>query len=273
MTQEEIQINNIKEHNFDKWAKNLMKTKFTFDKWQCKQVGINNEGPYKNEYNNITINDIKESLVNCSDYGLVNKDHYLNYLWSTTNNSNKKEINKINTNLFYPFAWLRKKIAIKLSKADKLLRKHDLFLVVSSGWRHPETQKISQKMVEGDYGSVYIKKAFSSAEIPPHSTGGAVDIELWSLQTNKPLSFSYSGDIINSFVLENKVILTKNKKIKKEIRRILYHVLCSPNICLSKDEIFTVHPGEFWHFGFGDPLSSYLNKKNESIYGFIEPNN
>jgi hypothetical protein len=52
-------------------------------------------------------------------------------------------------------------------------------------------------------------------------------------------------------------------------RRILYHMLCTEGIVLKKDELFTEHPGEFWHYGDGDPLSSYLQKEKCARYSMI----
>jgi hypothetical protein len=55
-------------------------------------------------------------------------------------------------------------------------------------------------------------------------------------------------------------------------RRILYHVLCTQGIVFDRQEdLFVEHPGEYWHFGDGDPLSAYLRREEFARCGLLEP--
>jgi hypothetical protein len=96
-------------------------------------------------------------------------------------------------------------------------------------------------------------------------------LELWSLQINKPLSFSYPGDLIGFYELEMKNNLSPIEKTKRDVRRILFHALTTSGICLDERETFIIHPGEFWHFGSGDPLSAYLARQKFAKYGETKP--
>lgn len=261
MDYQQKQLEAISHHQFDSWSKDLMSKPVVFDPWQTTQVGENNDGVYRQQYPLLPVQDNHEPLVNCLNFGLIGKDYYLNILWDQ-NNLKKESLLSLDTKHFYPFAWVRLSIAQKLQHLDAILRQHGLFLVINSGWRHPQVQELATKLMSAYYGDDYLKIALAPSSITPHSTGGAVDLELWSLQLNQPLSFSYPNDIINSFVLEQKSNLTETETIKRNIRRILFHLL-------SKN--FVAHPGEFWHFGYGDPLSSYLTHQPFAVYGYVNP--
>jgi len=63
------------------------------------------------------------------------------------------------------------------------------------------------------------------------------------------------------------------EKTKRKIRRVLFHCLTTPGICLNRKDICVIHPGEFWHFGSGDPLSAYLSQEKFARYGETKPPN
>src|SRR3989344_9516435 len=168
------QANRISLHKFDSWSLELMNKPYKFDKWACGQVGENNEGVYREGYQNLPVKDNGEELVSCSDYGLVSKDYYLNVFLDEVKQKSDLLMPLLQNKQLFPFAWVRQTVAQRLMKVDMFLRSHDLLLVVNSGWRG--------------------------------------------------------------------------------------------------DEVFTVHPGEFWHFGDGDPLSAYLKRFEYAKYGYIRPN-
>jgi hypothetical protein len=85
------------------------------------------------------------------------------------------------------------------------------------------------------------------------------------------LSYSYPGDLINAFVLEKREPVNEEEKEKAKIRRILYHLLASPGWALGENEMFKVHPGEYWHFGEGDPLSAFLKGEKKAKFGYAKP--
>jgi len=262
---EQTLVNNFSSHKFDNWAKSLFNKKPTLDKWAYQQVGAKSDGPYRDKYRQLPIKECGEELVNSSVYGLVNKDYYLNKAYDLFIRNNDDFLPLIKNRKLYPFAWIRKSIAQKLQQADILLRKHDLFLSLDSGWRHPLVQSLAAQQAKSKLGEKEVRRMFSPnyknpvTNPTPHNTGGACDVGLWSLQSQKRLVF------YNFCTLELKPEknLSKLDKVKKSARRLLFHVLSSTGL--------TIHPGEFWHFGDGDPLSAFLNKQPYAKFGYIEP--
>jgi D-alanyl-D-alanine dipeptidase len=274
MSNWEEQKKNIEAHEFDIWSKKLMESPFIFSDWECSQVGEENEGPYRQAYQELEIADNGEALVPCADWGLVSSDYYLGVLLDDPINNTRMAQTFLSKRLLFPFAWVRESIAKRLSKADKTLRNHGMFLVVRSGWRDGEIQTTARGLMKNEYGEDYIKKAvaeYKPGSLTPHITGGACDIELWSLQTGQSLSYSYPGDLISAFVLERKKPANEEETEKRKIRRILYHLLASPGLVLSEKEIMKVHPGEYWHFGDGDPLSAFLRGEKIAKFGYARP--
>jgi len=268
---EQTLIDNFSSHRFDLWSQSLFNKKPTLDMWAYQQVGTKNDGPYRDKYRQLPIKECGEELVNSSVYGLVNKDYYLNKAYDLFIRGDEAFLPLIKDRKVYPFAWIRKSVAVKLQQADALLRKHNLFLSLDSGWRHPSVQSLAAQQAKAKLGEKEVRRMFSPnhknpvASPTPHNTGGACDVGLWSFQSQKRLAFSYPGDDYNFYTLELKPEkhLSKLDKDKKFARRLLFHVLTSTGL--------TIHPGEFWHFGDGDPLSAYLNKQPFAKFGYIEP--
>jgi D-alanyl-D-alanine dipeptidase len=115
---------------------------------------------------------------------------------------------------------------------------------------------------------------------PPHSTGAAFDLEIWSLEIGCRLEMYYTeggANVYNAYAME-KLALDGTRPGEEAFvtalcnRRILYHVLCTKGIVFESDsELFCNHPGEFWHFGIGDPLSAYLSREPAARFGIIYP--
>lgn len=266
-------VSKIDKHSFDSWSKDLMNTPPVINEWQNQQVGEKNDGPYRKGYQELPIKENGDPLVNAAAYGVISWDYYLNKLFDELLNNNKEFLPAFENRLLFPFAWIRKSIAVRLQKADKLLRQHDFYLSLNSGWRHPNIQQIARDLATKRAGTEVANQLFSNPQtgVSPHSTGGACDVQLWSLQTGDHLDFTYLGDDYGFYNLELKKDLDDSEKKKREIRRILYHVLCTPSVCLTKREVLTIHPGEYWHFGDQDPLSAYLKGQPFAEHGPIEP--
>ena len=264
---------NLFGHLFDDWCWDIMGLPPILDDWQIAQV-VDKLGPYREGYRNLPIEDNHEPLVSCSSFGLVSKDYYLNKLAD----GEMIFLPALEKKLIYPIAWVRKSVAESLKIVDDLLRKHGLFIVITSGWRHSQTQELAIKWSRQKYGETETDRRYANVDdsqqkvIVPHQTGGAVDLELWSLQTNRPLTrIESTDDEINFFVLEKKANITEPEVNKRYVRRLLFHLLTSPNVCLPDTRLFTIHPGEFWHYGYGDSLSAFFKKEPFAIYGPTEP--
>lgn len=258
-------------------------TPIPIDQWAMNQVGLSNDGEYKKEYPNIEVRDIGEELVSLSEFGLVSSDFYMDeYLKGKTYLSEG-----IKNNLLYSHAFLRKGIVARLQAVDEVLRVNGYFLHIQSGWRHPKIQEIVKNEYSLHHGRESADKMFAPVlegkAPPPHSTGGAFDLEIRSLKygarqelyyiyKNKHIYGAYHSELLakghDDFVVDN---------LFNEVlfnRRLLYHLLCTKGVVFSNSEdLFCCHPGECWHFGFGDPLSAYLRQQEYAIYGLIKPKN
>lgn len=100
-----------------------------------------------------------------------------------------------------------------------------------------------------------------SVNIPPHSTGGAIDIEMIDGDGNLvDLGMAIKDwakvhpDICGTFSLIISEEATRNRKILLDIMH---------------EHEFVNYPKEWWHFSYGDRLWAYLKKKKVAIYGGI----
>lgn len=173
---------------------------------------------------------------------------------------------------------IRKTIYEKLCQAQNKLPNGWKFRIYE-GLRSLNVQKI---LFDSLYNSLKLKKLAQSEEelfkqtslliapvkffngtinIPAHSTGGAVDLEV----TNK------DGDLVN-FGMEIKdwntvapnICETFSQNISEEARKnrkILLDIMYGQE--------FVNYPYEWWHFSYGDRLWAYLMNKNEAFYGGI----
>jgi D-alanyl-D-alanine dipeptidase len=98
--------------------------------------------------------------------------------------------------------------------------------------------------------------------IPPHSTGGAVDIELIDKDSNL-IDFGMAIKDWNK--VDPDICQTYSPKISTQAaqnRKMLLDVMY--------EQEFVNYPYEWWHFSYGDRLWAYLMDKREAFYGGIE---
>lgn len=250
--------------------------------WRLHHVGRMNEGPYKGLYQKMPVNeDFPDILVDVSKFGISGSDYYLdNYILGASSfESLFKE------RLLFSRPLLRRSHALRLAKADAFLRRNGLFLFIRSGWRHRKVQLLAKSEFSQREGVDAAERIFADARpdiaAPPHSTGAAADIEVWSLRDGVPLrveAIIHGRRILGLYDLELLNIETsggiENESPVAEAlrnRRILYHVLCTEGIALEKDELWVEHPGEYWHFGSGDALSAFLKKNRKADCGEVHP--
>lgn len=243
------------------------------DDWTYAQIGKRNDGPFKNNYQGLKVKECKDALVDVDILGLSNKDCYFQKF------SNKKGF--LAKKLITEKVFLRKSHAERLAKADKYFRKRGLFIHIVSGWRHPELQKIIKREYAENFGQKKADRLFASIDkkVPaPHSTGASFDAELRNIFTNKKIEMNvyFNNEKISSLYWAEKLLkkgnlnTTSAEAVKN--RRILHHGLCLKNVIFEKNkDLFTAHPGEYWHYGDGDTLSSFLKKKKFIKYGVIYP--
>lgn len=268
--------------NFTSAIEILRRTPIPIDTWKEAQVGDNNNGPYKQNYPNISVEENNsEPLIDVSIYGLASSDFYMDRLLEGDQSLKPA----FDNGLFWSRALLRNSHARRLAQVDKYLRQNGLFLFIASGWRHPELQRIITTNFAKQYGEDEARRMFAPVRgdkaPPPHSTGAAADLEIWSLDMGCRLEMYYTDNdinIYNAYLMErmsasrSPITLTERFSTSLMNRRILFHVLCTQSVVFENEQdLFCNHPGEFWHFGDGDPLSAYLSQEPIAPYGAIYP--
>lgn len=96
---------------------------------------------------------------------------------------------------------------------------------------------------------------------PPHSTGGAVDLEVTDSNGNL---IDFGMAIMDWNKVEPDICETYSKNISGEAtrnRKILLDIMY--------EQGFVNYPREWWHFSYGDRLWAFLTEKKEAIYGGI----
>ncbi|WP_133140484.1 M15 family metallopeptidase [Legionella genomosp. 1] len=97
--------------------------------------------------------------------------------------------------------------------------------------------------------------------VPPHSTGGAVDLEVID-STGHVVDFGM--EIKDWSQVAPEICHTSSQHISDEAkknRKILLEIMY--------EQEFVNYPQEWWHFSYGDKLWAYLMNKEEAIYGGI----
>lgn len=166
--------------------------------------------------------------------------------------------------------YVRRTIAKMLTKAEKKLQKKfsTLSLYVTYGYRSLEIQ------TERFLGELSKQKYFANAvelyeethryvavpSVAGHPTGGAIDIIIKDLKTNKIIDFG-----ANQYDYSNKLIYVFSPNVSKrarENRMLLRNILMSVG--------FAPFDGEWWHFSYGDREWAYYYKKKKAIYNQIK---
>ena len=98
--------------------------------------------------------------------------------------------------------------------------------------------------------------------IPPHSTGGAIDVYLIDKDSN-PVDM---GILVEDWVTDQDGVIsqTDSKKISTEAaenRNIMSTALQSVG--------FVNYSGEYWHWSYGDRYWAYMTNQGHAIYGTV----
>ncbi len=170
------------------------------------------------------------------------------------------------------YSRLRKSVVVKLLGATQYLPQGFQFLVIE-GHRPLSLQK---KYFEGYSEELYNthpswnkERVYQEASkyvappeiIPPHSTGGAVDLTL--AKEGKEIDM---GTRLNASPEESRnACFTLAENISDEAkmnRQLLINALTKSD--------FVNYPTEWWHWSYGDRYWAYLKKKPNAIFASIE---
>lgn len=177
-----------------------------------------------------------------------------------------------NRNKSKTFSLVRKSVADKLIEAQKNLPPKIHFLIIE-GYRPVSLQKeyfqeylkeLRESYPNWNKKKIYqeaIKYVAPSDIIPPHTTGGAIDL---TLVTNKnkeidmgtPLNASPDETRKTCFTFARNV-----SKISKKNRKILINAMSKAG--------FINYPTEWWHWSYGDRYWAYFKKQKHSFYNKI----
>ncbi len=243
-------------------------------------------------YKNISVDEhdtrYQEPLVKAEHLNLAGESYY-----ARTDGGNVPYGEKIGGSLLA--IWLRKTVAEKLVHVNDRLKDFNVELFIWDAYRpiacqqglwdffHAQAQK---EMPHADMDEIkaYVLKyvsdptRFNSADPttwPTHSTGGAVDLTLRDLKTQKLLDmgthFDDMSEVSHSDYFERKVLAGEADESDPPVqnRRLLHWAMAQ--------EGFVNYPYEFWHFDWGDQM--YINNGHDqgkdvpekAWYGYIEP--
>lgn len=134
-------------------------------------------------------------------------------------------------------------------------------LVQSQGWQQ---EKLSPEQKESIWALVYQIWAVPNqnpATPPPHSTGGAVDLALADA-TGAIVDFGSPIDEISARSQPDYYQQDLQGQVYHHHRMLLKTVMESAG--------FQRHPGEWWHFCYGDQMWAWLSEATTAIYGRME---
>lgn len=206
------------------------------------------------KYNKIKIRENNESLVDLAKFGFVLEPKYFEEGLSSESKM-----------------FLREGVAQKLLKIQQSLG--GLRLKIWDGFRSRDVQNnIYQnyweevKKVHPDWDEeklknevgVFVSPPYQEDRIPPHTTGGAVDLTLVDSDGNDldmGTEFDYFGPEASSFFYE---VYLDQPKIA-ENRKILREAMLA--------EDFTLDADEWWHFDYGSQIWALKRGKPFAIYG------
>ncbi|MFO7695609.1 MAG: M15 family metallopeptidase [Anaerolineae bacterium] len=267
----------------DALLQQLRQTPVPLDHWRATKVGLDNSGPYRAEYRSLEVREEGSNpLVDVSRYGLVSGDIYVDeFLAGVVEHAPAHS-----SGVLFSRGLLRETHARRLAKVDAFLRSCGLCLFIRSAWRDPVLQDTARfayaKRAGDNEAAALFAPTHASGAPSPHSTGAAFDVELVDIRsgTFPVMRAQVNGkDVVGLYELEELAAAQPSHFVGNcratralQNRRILYHALCSQGVALDDSAaLFVEHPGEFWHFGDGDPLSAYLAREPYARCGRLTP--
>lgn len=192
----------------------------------------------------IRIDDCGESLINVADHLPT---HWV-YSW-------------------LGFSDLANRLALREGVVDRLVRASEELpkefdIVVLDGWRPRVFQKrlmeYYEEMHQGDVGG-YVAESGGRA-VPPHTTGGAVDLTL--MWRGAPLGLGTDFDAFTAAAaVDSAEGVDDSLGVVRNLRRLLGGVLWKAGLA--------PYPLEWWHWSFGDQLWAANREEPVAIYGEV----
>jgi D-alanyl-D-alanine dipeptidase len=182
-----------------------------------------------------------------------------------------------------PQLWLRQSVAEKLVRVNGWLAPQGLELFVFDGWRPravqayfhdvwmPAEQTRRDPGLKGDALVRAVEKYWAApsrqdGSPAPHATGGAVDLTLrWT--GGEALWMGSIFDDVTALAHRDRFEAPQGFSFSDDEARANRRLLH----WLMDGEGFAGHPGEWWHFSFGDQLWAALSGAPAAHYGLAAP--
>lgn len=202
-------------------------------------------------WQSVPVEECGEALVNLVDFGVLCEPAYFNMGLSDN-----------------PVIQVRESVAVKLARVDTALA--GLRLKVWDGFRPRSVQRAIYRQFwdelqkqHPDWSDDELHTAAQQfvappdlpGTIPPHTTGGAVDLTLADLD-------GLNIDMGTGFDDFSPKAATFSDDISDDARRNRDILLAAMS-----NEGFVNYSEEWWHFGYGDPLSAVICQLPKAIYG------
>jgi D-alanyl-D-alanine dipeptidase len=181
------------------------------------------------------------------------------------------------------YTWMRYTVYKKLKEAQMRLPAKYRFCLYEA-YRHPELQdelfKSHLASVKVQYPEFSEPAAFNHAcklfsplyhldgslNIPPHSTGAAIDVylvdpegQVWDMGIHPK---DWKTDVDASLTQTNSGLISEQAK---KNRALMSHALHSVG--------FVNYPTEYWHWSYGDRYWAYIKQRPYAMYGSVDLSN
>lgn len=178
------------------------------------------------------------------------------------------------------YYWVRQTVANKLKLASKNLPK-GYHLCLYEGYRSIALQsqlfqsfesKIKQNYPNLDEKALFkktvqlispIKNLDNTANIPPHSTGAAVDLYLLNDKGEAIDMGIHPKDWQND--ISGEISMTQSAKISAQAK--MHRLIMSQALEAAG---FVNYPFEYWHWSYGDKFWAYTQNKSHAFYNTIQ---
>lgn len=228
-----------------------------------------------------------EPLVALADYGISGVSYY-----SRKNNITGDPVPGVSPDIF-----VRQSVAEKLVGANEVLRTSEevrhvfggpLELHVADGFRPPELVALihdkfipellrkqhpdwTEQQIKDRRGNIVAYPEWSKTSMPPHYTGGAIDVGLKHLGGER-LDVGHGPaelgkDAIYTDYLEQHALGDELLEGAVQARRVLYNLLTSAEV---GDHAMANNPTEEWHFSLFDQMWAKLTGQPAAFYGVPE---
>lgn len=208
----------------------------------------------ENIYTKIPIKENKDKIVDFEVYCKENNlDVFIDLVWE------KKDIKK---------CFLRYEVAERLYRAWVLLKKQNKNFTfrITDAFRPIKLQKrifkeiysqIKEKTrLKGEALYLEVTKYVADPKnVPPHSTGGAVDLTIFDIKKKKDINM---GTKIDSVSPKSATFAKSIRNNQRKNRKILFGIMMKSG--------FVNSPTEWWHYSYGDQYWAAVSGKKFAKY-------